>query len=194
MALIAKHAIVICTRKLEQLCSLHDTIRIKSGAWDGNDIFYFTTLNHGVGAIMNIRDPKVQREAWKRFPWPEFVLKGELKSFSKSLLQLTNISSTVICLSRVACLSRLFRRFFYDFVERARDIASNYIHAHESVVHHQAKLGIADEHIVKHVICEAEFQIQEAKAVLHNIDEVFPEITHHLQTMTAVRYILHCEM
>ena len=46
MALIAKHAIVICTRKLEQLCSLHDTIRIKSGAWDGNDIFYFTTLNH----------------------------------------------------------------------------------------------------------------------------------------------------
>ena len=33
----------------------------------------------------------------------------------------------------------------------------------------------------------------EAKTVLHNIDQVFPEITHHLQTMTAVRYILHCE-
>jgi coatomer protein complex subunit alpha (xenin) len=46
VALISKHAIAICTRKLEQLCSLHDTIRIKSGAWDGNDIFYFTTLNH----------------------------------------------------------------------------------------------------------------------------------------------------
>merc|ERR1719409_888994 len=46
VALISKHAIVICTRKLEQLCSIHDTIRIKSGAWDGNDIFYFTTLNH----------------------------------------------------------------------------------------------------------------------------------------------------
>ena len=29
--------------------------------------------------------------------------------------------------------------------------------------------------------------------MLHNIDQVFPEITHHLQTMTAVRYILHCE-
>ena len=38
-----------------------------------------------------------------------------------------------------------------------------------------------------------EFQIMEAKTVLHNIDQVFPEITHHLQTMTAVRYILHCE-
>ncbi len=46
VALIAKHQIAICTRKLEQLCSNHDTIRVKSGAWDGNDIFYFTTLNH----------------------------------------------------------------------------------------------------------------------------------------------------
>jgi len=46
VALISKHAIAICNRKLEQLCSLHDTIRIKSGAWDGNDIFYFSTLNH----------------------------------------------------------------------------------------------------------------------------------------------------
>ena len=46
VALMSKHQIVICTRKLEQLCSVHDTIRVKSGAWDGNDIFYYTTLNH----------------------------------------------------------------------------------------------------------------------------------------------------
>jgi len=46
VALISKHAISICTRKLEQLCSVHDTIRVKSGAWDGNDIFFFSTLNH----------------------------------------------------------------------------------------------------------------------------------------------------
>lgn len=25
---------------------IHETIRIKSGAWDGNDVFYFSTLNH----------------------------------------------------------------------------------------------------------------------------------------------------
>ena len=25
---------------------IHDTIRIKSGAWDGNDVFVFSTLNH----------------------------------------------------------------------------------------------------------------------------------------------------
>ena len=29
-----------------QLCMIHETIRIKSGAWDGNDIFFFSTLNH----------------------------------------------------------------------------------------------------------------------------------------------------
>ena len=46
VALLLKHVLIICTRKLEQVCLVHETIRIKSGAWDGNDIFYFTTLNH----------------------------------------------------------------------------------------------------------------------------------------------------
>lgn len=46
VAMLSKHGIVIATRKLEQLCMIHETIRIKSGAWDGNDIFYFSTLNH----------------------------------------------------------------------------------------------------------------------------------------------------
>ena len=46
VALISKHGIAICDRKLNQLCSVHDTIRVKSGAWDGNDVFYFSTLNH----------------------------------------------------------------------------------------------------------------------------------------------------
>jgi len=46
VALLSKHAIVILTRKLEQVCMIHETIRIKSGAWDGNDLFVFSTLNH----------------------------------------------------------------------------------------------------------------------------------------------------
>ncbi|KAL3910996.1 MAG: hypothetical protein SGPRY_008862, partial [Prymnesium sp.] len=46
VALLSKHGIIIATRKLEQLCMIHETIRIKSGAWDGNDVFYFSTLNH----------------------------------------------------------------------------------------------------------------------------------------------------
>jgi coatomer protein complex subunit alpha (xenin) len=53
VALVSKHAIVICTRKLKQLCTVHDTIRIKSGAWDGCDTFYFSTLNHIKYCLVN---------------------------------------------------------------------------------------------------------------------------------------------
>ena len=118
---------------------------------------FFMTINHDIQAILELPDPAMVEKAWGGFPWTTFVLRGELKTFSKSLYELTNISSTVICLSRVSCLSKLFRRFFFQFVERARDTASNFIHAHESVVHHHAKLGITDEHILKQVICEVSF-------------------------------------
>lgn len=47
--------------------------------------------------------------------------------------------------------------------------------------------------IAEHIICEAEFQIMAAKTVLHNIDEVFPEIAAHLQTIRASRYLLRQE-
>ena len=33
----------------------------------------------------------------------------------------------------------------------------------------------------------------EAKNILHNLDEVFPEIAAHLQTMMATRYFLQLE-
>lgn len=46
VALLSKHGVVIATRKLEQVCMIHETIRIKSGAWDGNEVFIFSTLNH----------------------------------------------------------------------------------------------------------------------------------------------------
>jgi coatomer protein complex subunit alpha (xenin) len=46
VALIAKDSIIIANRKLEQICSVHETIRIKSGAWDENGIFIYSTLNH----------------------------------------------------------------------------------------------------------------------------------------------------
>jgi coatomer protein complex subunit alpha (xenin) len=39
-------AIIIANKKLEQLCTVHETIRIKSGAWDENNIFIYSTLNH----------------------------------------------------------------------------------------------------------------------------------------------------
>uniref|UniRef100_A0AAV2JNM2 Coatomer subunit alpha n=1 Tax=Knipowitschia caucasica TaxID=637954 RepID=A0AAV2JNM2_KNICA len=46
VALLAKHAIMICNRKLESLCNIHENIRVKSGAWDESGVFIYTTSNH----------------------------------------------------------------------------------------------------------------------------------------------------
>ncbi|ERE72871.1 coatomer subunit alpha isoform 2 [Cricetulus griseus] len=55
VALLAKHehscplpltAIVICNRKLDALCNIHENIRVKSGAWDESGVFIYTTSNH----------------------------------------------------------------------------------------------------------------------------------------------------
>ncbi|ERM96351.1 coatomer subunit alpha-1 [Amborella trichopoda] len=46
VALLSKHAIVIANKKLLHRCTLHETIRVKSGAWDDNGVFIYTTLNH----------------------------------------------------------------------------------------------------------------------------------------------------
>ncbi|ONI11196.1 hypothetical protein PRUPE_4G091800 [Prunus persica] len=46
IALLSKHSIVIANKKLVHQCTLHETIRVKSGAWDDNGVFIYTTLNH----------------------------------------------------------------------------------------------------------------------------------------------------
>ncbi|XP_072962023.1 coatomer subunit alpha-1-like [Typha angustifolia] len=46
VALLSKHAIVVANKKLVHRCTLHETIRVKSGAWDENGVFIYTTLNH----------------------------------------------------------------------------------------------------------------------------------------------------
>ncbi|CAL4965856.1 unnamed protein product [Urochloa decumbens] len=46
VALLSKHAIIIANKKLVHRCTLHETIRVKSGAWDENGVFIYTTLNH----------------------------------------------------------------------------------------------------------------------------------------------------
>ncbi|KAJ8423116.1 hypothetical protein Cgig2_027330 [Carnegiea gigantea] len=46
VALLSKHAIVIASKTLVHQCTLHETIRVKSGAWDDNGVFIYTTLNH----------------------------------------------------------------------------------------------------------------------------------------------------
>lgn len=46
MALLSKHTITIANKSLEQTCLIHETIRIKSAAWDESGILIYSTLNH----------------------------------------------------------------------------------------------------------------------------------------------------
>ncbi|CAG9819218.1 unnamed protein product [Phaedon cochleariae] len=46
IALLSKHNVTICNRKLDVLCSLHENTRVKSGAWDDSGVFIYTTSNH----------------------------------------------------------------------------------------------------------------------------------------------------
>lgn len=45
-ALLSKHNVTIVTKKLEQVSNLHETIRIKSAAWDDSGVLLYSTLNH----------------------------------------------------------------------------------------------------------------------------------------------------
>ncbi|KAI8925560.1 coatomer WD associated region-domain-containing protein [Entophlyctis helioformis] len=53
VALLSKHSIVLANKKLEQLATIHETIKIKSGAWDEIGIFVYSTLNHIKYALPN---------------------------------------------------------------------------------------------------------------------------------------------
>ena len=53
VAILCKYGVVIANRQLEQLCSISDNVRIKSGAWDvtpsggtASELFIYTTLHH----------------------------------------------------------------------------------------------------------------------------------------------------
>lgn len=53
VALLSKHTIAICTRKLDSLCTVHENVRVKSGAWDENSVFIYTTSNHIKYTLIN---------------------------------------------------------------------------------------------------------------------------------------------
>ncbi|ELT95580.1 hypothetical protein CAPTEDRAFT_156336 [Capitella teleta] len=53
VALLAKHTIAVCNRKLESLCTIHENIRVKSGAWDESGVFIYTTSNHIKYTLVN---------------------------------------------------------------------------------------------------------------------------------------------
>lgn len=53
LALLSKHTITIATKDLELVNSLHETIRIKSAAWDDSDVLLYSTLNHIKYTLLN---------------------------------------------------------------------------------------------------------------------------------------------
>ncbi|KAJ3074096.1 hypothetical protein HDU98_012124 [Podochytrium sp. JEL0797] len=65
VALFSKNALVIANKGLDQLCLIHETIKIKSGAWDESGIFIYSTQNHikyalpqgDVGIIKTVEQP-----------------------------------------------------------------------------------------------------------------------------------------
>jgi coatomer protein complex subunit alpha (xenin) len=53
VALLSKHNVTIVTKNLEQISTLHETIRIKSAAWDDAGVLLYSTLNHIKYSLMN---------------------------------------------------------------------------------------------------------------------------------------------
>jgi len=39
-------AIAVCNRKMENLCNIHESVKIKGGAWDDSGVLVYTTSNH----------------------------------------------------------------------------------------------------------------------------------------------------
>ncbi|RWS28728.1 coatomer subunit alpha-like protein [Leptotrombidium deliense] len=53
VALLSKHQIVICNRRMDTLCFINETTRVKSGIWDKSGVFIYTTSNHIKYALTN---------------------------------------------------------------------------------------------------------------------------------------------
>lgn len=52
-ALLSKHNVTIVNKSLEQVSTLHETIRIKSAAWDDAGVLLYSTLNHVKYTLLN---------------------------------------------------------------------------------------------------------------------------------------------
>lgn len=53
LALLSKHTITIADKDLELITSMHETIRIKSAAWDDTGVLLYSTLNHIKYTLLN---------------------------------------------------------------------------------------------------------------------------------------------
>eukprot|EP00656_Telonema_subtile_P053056 TRINITY_DN755_c0_g5_i1.p1 TRINITY_DN755_c0_g5~~TRINITY_DN755_c0_g5_i1.p1 ORF type:complete len:1221 (+),score=445.38 TRINITY_DN755_c0_g5_i1:103-3765(+) len=53
VALISKHSVVLCNKKLEHLSTTHETMSVKSGVWTDEGVCVYSTLNHLKYALPN---------------------------------------------------------------------------------------------------------------------------------------------
>ncbi|KAF1829734.1 Coatomer, alpha subunit [Decorospora gaudefroyi] len=53
VALLSKHNVTIATKSLEQVSTLHETIRIKSAVFDDTGVLLYSTLNHIKYSLLN---------------------------------------------------------------------------------------------------------------------------------------------
>lgn len=53
LALLSKHTIIIVNKKFEIVMSMHETIRIKSAAFDDTGVLFYSTLNHIKYVLLN---------------------------------------------------------------------------------------------------------------------------------------------
>ncbi|KAF9586896.1 hypothetical protein IFM89_039873, partial [Coptis chinensis] len=103
VALLGKHVIVVANKKLVHQFTIHETIRVKSGGWDDNGVFIYTTLNHmkyclpngDSGIIMTLDVPLYVAKVYQKVvfcldrngkPWPMSIDTTEYM-FKLSLLK-----------------------------------------------------------------------------------------------------------
>nr|XP_042913225.1 coatomer subunit alpha-like [Parasteatoda tepidariorum] len=53
VAFFSKHTLTMCNRRLDVLCTIQENCRLKSGSWDDNNVFIYTTSNHIKYALTN---------------------------------------------------------------------------------------------------------------------------------------------
>ncbi|CAG2110571.1 unnamed protein product [Medioppia subpectinata] len=53
VAVLSKHQITICNRRMDIMCTITETTKVKSGAWDDSGVFIYTISNHIKYALTN---------------------------------------------------------------------------------------------------------------------------------------------
>jgi coatomer protein complex subunit alpha (xenin) len=77
VAFMSKHNILLCGKNLEYYHSFHENIRVKSGAWDENGVFVYSTLSHvkyslpngDSGIIHSLQNPIYVQRVHKQNLW-----------------------------------------------------------------------------------------------------------------------------